>query len=174
MKKYCPYYSENIDLIGLPNMGDGLMMALKTGAATEGLGIMQAESALHVTGGPRELLACSMEPDAIWVNKRGERFMDEAVTTQFDVFGSAQAVIRQPDSICYTLLDEKMVQRIIKSGPNKVYGPEWWGPGVPQPNLAKTLQSGVERGGIKSSDSWDEIAGWIGADPETLKATIDE
>jgi fumarate reductase flavoprotein subunit len=174
LRKYCPYYHENIDLIGIPNTGDGLLMALKVGAATEGLGIIQAEAAFHVSGGPRELMACSMEPDAIWVNRRGERYMDESVTTHFDVFESAQAVIRQPDSISYTILDERMIQRVIESGPNKVYGPESWGPGVPQPDLPKALQLGVERGGVKISSSWDGIAVWMGASPAILKATLDE
>ena len=38
--------------------------------------------------------------------------------------------------------------------------------------LGKALQSGQEKGKIKIARSWDEIAGWIGADPETLKATV--
>jgi len=174
LKKYCPYYNENISLIGLPNKGDGLLMALKAGAATEGLGMIQAEAALHVVGGPKELLACSMEPEAIWVNGRGERYMDESVPTLFDVFTCNQAVIRQPDCTTYTILDEGLVQYVVKNGPEKTYGPEWWGPGVPQPDLAKSLQSGVEKGGVKVSSSWNEIARWIGADPEVLKSTIEE
>jgi fumarate reductase flavoprotein subunit len=37
LKKYVPWYSEEIHYRGLPHTGDGLLMALEVGAATEGL-----------------------------------------------------------------------------------------------------------------------------------------
>ena len=40
LRKYCPWYSEEILYRGLPHMGDGLIMATQIGAATEGLGMM--------------------------------------------------------------------------------------------------------------------------------------
>ena len=44
------------------------------------------------------------------------------------------------------------------------------------PGFEKELRKRAEEDGaaIKISDSWDEIANWIGADPKVLKATIDE
>jgi fumarate reductase flavoprotein subunit len=41
-------------------------------------------------------------------------------------------------------------------------------------NLTKELEEQADKGNVKISDSWDEIANWIGALPEVLKATIEE
>ena len=43
LKKYCPSYSEDIRSMGLPHQGDGLRMAARIGAATDGLGVIQME-----------------------------------------------------------------------------------------------------------------------------------
>ena len=44
------------------------------------------------------------------------------------------------------------------------------------PGGARRLPGGAqaEKDLVKISDSWDEIADWIGADPKVLKATVDE
>jgi fumarate reductase flavoprotein subunit len=42
------------------------------------------------------------------------------------------------------------------------------------PGLARELRLKEEPGWVKISDSWDEIAKWIGANPKVLKTTIDE
>ena len=46
--------------------------------------------------------------------------------------------------------------------------------GTKLPNLANKLQSALERGNVKISDSCDDIATWIGTDPKALIATMDE
>ena len=75
MKKYYPDYTEDLYSDGLPHMGDGLLMATEMGAATEGFGI------LHLRGpyfrGSLDVVVAAMEPNTIWVNKKGERFIDE-------------------------------------------------------------------------------------------------
>jgi fumarate reductase flavoprotein subunit len=171
LRKYCPYYSENIKLVGVPTMGDGLLMAMKIGAATEGLGVLHVEAACYIREEPAEIECAAMEPHTVWVNKRGERFVDEAIAFNM-VFESAMAVVRQPDNICYTLFDEKIKQNLVESG--SIAGWVHIRPGVPQPKLAALLQRAADRGNVKISDSWDGIAAWIGAKPEALKATIDE
>ena len=40
LKKYCPHYRDNMKCDGLPHTGDGLIMAMEIGAATEGLGLL--------------------------------------------------------------------------------------------------------------------------------------
>ena len=44
LRNYCPHYRENMYLFGLPHQGDGLLMALEIGAATEGLGIILVQA----------------------------------------------------------------------------------------------------------------------------------
>jgi len=170
LKKYNPYYNENIVLKGIPHMGDGLLMATEVGSATEGLGL------IHFSGhtphaASDDLMVASDEPNTIWINKRGERFTDEA--TGFNRFVSVNAVLRQPDSLSYTLFDGRVARNIVEKGVLKGVGyivP----PGTKLVNLEQSLSSGVKKGNVKISDSWDDIAAWIGVLPEILSATIDE
>ena len=164
LKKYNPYYTENVTLVGAPCMGDGLTMTTKIGAATEGLGILHIESACATPGVHRDLHALAIEPQTIWVNKLGERFVDESVIFSHSghmAFEAGMAMMRQPDCLCYTLFDERLKQELIENG--STIG--WAGtrPGVPQPRLAGMIQSATDKGKIKISNSWDDIAEWIGA-----------
>lgn len=172
LKKYSANYSENIKLLGVANTGDGLLMAIKIGAATEGLGVLHTEAAGFVPGAGDSLMAVVQEPYTLWLNKKGERFVDEAFTTIFNVFEAAPAVIRQPESICYAIIDERMKQYIEQVG--FIHGWRKYGPTSKAPKLSERLQSAAQRGVVKISHSWDEIAGWMGAKPEVLKASIDE
>jgi len=174
LKRYHPSYSENRVLSGIPHMGDGLLMCTEIGAATEGLGLL-------LLGGPRVpgsmlLTAVVAEPSPILVNRFGERFSDEDILCHFE---RGNTVDRQPDKICYALLDAKIKQYIIEEGLKR----PGWGlqrqvphlqPQIDPTELEKDLQTEVEKGEAKVSNSWDEIATWIGVVPEVLKATVDE
>jgi fumarate reductase flavoprotein subunit len=170
LRKYNPYYNENIVLKGIPHMGDGLLMAMEVGSATEGLGL------IHFSGhtphsASDDLMVASDEPNTIWVNRRGERFTDES--TGFNRFVSVNAVLRQPGSLSYTLFDEMITRNIIEKGVIKGVGCIVV-PGTKLTGLKKSLESGEEKGNVKISRSWAEIAAWIGIKPETLKKTIEE
>jgi fumarate reductase flavoprotein subunit len=170
LKKYNPYYTEDMQHLGAPNRGDGLIMATEIGAAMEGLGLI-AFGGHAPSHAPEELRAISEEPNLIWVNKNGERFIDEAAG--FNHWESVNAVIQQPERICYTLFDERIKQNIVEKGVVKGRGVVVC-PGTKLPNLGKTLELATEKGTVKISNSWNEIAGWLGAKPDTLKATINE
>jgi fumarate reductase flavoprotein subunit len=170
LRKYNPYYNENMHCPGIPTMGDGLLMTTEVGAATEGLGLIQFSG--HTPHqAPDDLLVASDEPNTIWVNKKGERFVDEA--TGFNRFESVNAVLRQPDSVCYTLFDERIKQNIIERGVIKGVGCVIL-PGTKLTGLEKALELAAEKGSAQRADSWDEIAQWIGIKPGVLKATIEE
>jgi fumarate reductase flavoprotein subunit len=182
LKKYCPDYRDNMEGGGIPHSGDGLAMATGIGAATEGLGILHMVGPYASTSMPLKLgvhpniisiplMAVAQEPYTIWVNKRGVRFADE--NTGYNIFEIANAVIRQPDNVCFTLLDQKMIQTITEQGlilgrytleqqRTKLTG------------LERQLKAQADKGRLKISDSWDEIAEWIGADHIVLKTTIEE
>jgi fumarate reductase flavoprotein subunit len=171
LKKYYPDYSENIVFLGAANTGDGLSMAMEIGAATEGLGVLLLHP--HYYRGPVRVDTIAQEPYTMWVNKRGERFTDEAVT--FRPIECGNAVIRQPDKCCYVLFDDKIKNRIEEEGllrraPHGIHEEA----GVKITNLYETLRLEADKGGVKISDSWDEIAAWIGASPEVLKGTVSE
>jgi len=164
LKKYCPSYHENMVNCGLPHMGDGLLMALDVGAATEGLGILQ----LNGPQVPNSVVLTFIvkNPDNIPVNRKGERFVDETIVPFPEM---ANAVDRQPEKIVYALFDEKIRQKVIKEW---VEDPKMELPPVTE--VEKEFKKYLEKGYIKVSGSWDEIAEWIGCDPKILKVTIDE
>jgi fumarate reductase flavoprotein subunit len=170
LRKYCPEYIENMPCKGLPLMGDGILMATEVGGATEGLGILQKCGPWFP--GSTMLWSDALDPRTIWVNKKGERFIDEAVG--FNYWESVNALMRQPDKICYALFDDEIKQDFIKEGPNS-YAVLSIEPGeIKQPGLDRELQVQAAKGEAKIADSWDEIAQWIGANAEVLTATVEE
>jgi fumarate reductase flavoprotein subunit len=168
-------------------MGEGLLMAIEAGAATEGLGILMLHP--HFFPGEAYVNAISQEPYTVLVNKYGERFVDEALS--FNPTECGNAVDRQPDKCVYALFDERIKRMAMEEGTFKGSIEEAVGSytggtkatttrarptdaGTKLLNLDKKLQSEADKGGVKISDSWDEIAGWIGVAPKVLKATIEE
>jgi fumarate reductase flavoprotein subunit len=167
LKKYCPSYTEEDQCVGIPHAGDGLLMAMDVGAATEGLGL------LHLNGprplGSIHLTALAQEPNTIWVNKRGERFTDETI-----VDGRGNTIHRQPEKVSYTILDERIKQSIVEEGLIKGLGVVYVPQGTKLTELDKELREEADQGRVRIAHTWDKIAGWVGADRRVLKATIDE
>ena len=153
LNRYCPSYDDGMVLSGLPLKGDGLYLAAEAGAAIENFVTVLKE-------GPRfdlrkwPVMHFERDPATLWVNKKGERFIDE--TIGYHVFESVNAMLRQPDKISYALLDATLRRQFEGK----------------MPDLEKALQAEVKKDRVKISDSWDDIAAWIGADPGVLKATV--
>jgi fumarate reductase flavoprotein subunit len=170
-QRYFPLSYEGLSLSGLPLTGDGITMAAGAGGAV-------ADFATAIKEGPRydlytwPLMATERDPVTVWVNKRGERFTDEA--TGYHVFESVNAMLQQPGQTSYTLLDEGIRRDLEKKGLMLSRpGREGTGAGR-RPGLKSALQREAAKGGVKIAGSWEEIAGWIGGDPEALKKTIAE
>ncbi len=186
LKKYCPDYHDNMERIGVPNTGDGFIMATQVGAATEGLGPMLVgmPKTLHPPydaagrrGTPPELakvgiIAIASEPRTLRVNQQGKRFLDESLGM------GENAMVRQLDNICYTLFDNDVSRAITKQGPARVgfnIPKEVEKPRDKLPGLERALrQLQAEKDFIRIFDFWEEVAGWIGCDPKVLRATIDD
>lgn len=170
VEKYFPFSYQGMTLSGLPLTGDGISMAAEAGAAIENFATAIKEGPrYHLHAWP--LMALERDPVTIWVNKEGRRFTDES--TGYHVFESVNAVLRQTDQVCYTLLDAEIRQYFeqmgLKLSRRASAGKE---ANNQMSGLESVLQKEAEKGGIKISDSWDEIADWIGADPKVLKDTI--
>jgi fumarate reductase flavoprotein subunit len=135
LKKYCANYHDTWTYDGPPsNTGDGIKMATAIGAATAGLGTVnihgpfikrRSEShalkmdAMGPDGAPIRitLWLLAWEPEMLWVNKNGRRFIDEGYQLAFFAFGNAVAL--QPDGITYTLFDNRTLQimkRLVRPG----------------------------------------------------------
>ena len=183
LKKYCPQYRDNMECDGLLLTGDGLIMAMEIGAATEGLGLLMMSapqlprSVMMKIGTPPDIMNISLmhvalEPNTVWVNKKGVRFVDEGASNNH--FECSNAVNRQPGNVCYVLLDQKLVQTMTENGLIIGLGRYCVEERTKMPGLERGIQGQADKGSVKISDSWDGIADWIGADPKVLKSTIDE
>jgi fumarate reductase flavoprotein subunit len=180
MRKYCPQYDvSNIDKlsvkgthpgdrirwVGRMHNGDGIQMAFEIGAASDGLGILLMNGPNFVAGNHAWMLA--MNSGAIRVNSEGERFAAETLGP----FISDNATLRQPGQVMFSIFDDAFKQNIIKNGFGPVSGGKYRHEAS---GIEQDLQAAVDRGSCCISDSWAEIAKWIGALPEKLKATIKE
>jgi fumarate reductase flavoprotein subunit len=155
LKKYCPLYYDGFGVRGLPLTGDGLLMAQEAGAAIEDFVTLLKE-------GPRvdphtwPLMSLERDPVSVWVNNRGERFTDESMGAH--PFEAGNAILRQPGKISFSLLDTSIVEKMAEKFPD----------------LDKALKTEAKRDRVKIAASWDDIAGWIGAKPAALNATVEE
>ena len=194
LRQYYPYYHETMTYDGPPaNTGDGILLALEAGAATAGLGAMNLHGPSSAPRSAAELLDIDgttdahgqplkltlmplcLEPDTVWVNKRGRRYIDEGYILQF--FAHGHAVARQPEGVSYTLLDSEWVRAKEREGIYDQMAPGWFPPdtyitSIPLPGLERELRK--PHAALKCADSWDEIAAWMDTDPATLRATLDE
>jgi fumarate reductase flavoprotein subunit len=169
VNKYCPSFVQTAHLHGLPNMGAGLMMAMAIGAATDGLGILHLSGPYYPWKHP--IWPFIKEPNMLWVNQKGERFVDETIGSNH--FEAANPVSRQPGSVAYSVFDNRIKQRFLSEGFIKGLGLDFK-VGSKLPDLDNMLNAEAEQGRIKISNSWEDIAAWIGADTGALEATLDQ
>jgi fumarate reductase flavoprotein subunit len=145
LRKHVSNYTEEIRSIGLPHMGDGILMAIKVGAATEGLGRLQmlGPGFMGYTGrgvGVDTVLGSH----SVWVGKGGQRFINEGLV---NIFERVQSVLRQPGGICYAIIDDKIVQYYMEN----IVGEAYLGslrPRQPAPNLELRSQLKIATHGL--------------------------
>ncbi|MFH1032049.1 MAG: FAD-dependent oxidoreductase [Chloroflexota bacterium] len=171
LKKHCPQFSENTTYVGLKELtGDGLLMATEIGATTEGLGLPHYWG--HRYSGSYLVNLVNQRPEAIWVNKNGERYCDEGIL--FDMGLRGNLIDRQPGKLSYTIIDEQIKKNLLKEG---VIGAQvslrWGPPDMTWAPVMEQLPLEVKGGNVKIG-SLAEISKWMGASPATLKATVDE
>jgi fumarate reductase flavoprotein subunit len=172
LEKYCPEHSKILEDEGLPGMdGDGLMMAMELGADTAGLGNLQMVGPAPF---PKNwtVEGVAGEPYCIWVNKKGERFIDETIT--FNVFEAINAILRQKGGIGYAILDNKIKEDIIQHGLIRGCGEIFVPRGKKIEGLDKEFSNQIDKGSAFMSESLEEISEWIGASRDALKKTVDE
>jgi fumarate reductase flavoprotein subunit len=186
LRRYCDSYRDGMEYHGIPNDGDGLLMATAAGAAVENAGTMLLEGPLVSTAvrlpimrGEEEtirlpLVSFAWEPYLVWVNKYGRRFMAEDAGRAFE---GGNAVARQPDNLCFVLFDGAICRTLSEQGflrgrplPD---APAEMQRG-PLPGLDEALRLQAEKGTLHIAQSWAEMAKWIGCDGAALETTIAE
>jgi fumarate reductase flavoprotein subunit len=86
---------------------------------------------------------------------------------------AANIIYRQPHKLCYSLLDERILSNSVQDAlsplDQMMMDEESFRDGIEE-----DIKLQAREGRIKIANSWDEIAAWIGADPEVLKRTVEE
>jgi fumarate reductase flavoprotein subunit len=129
------------------NTGDGIKLAEDAGAGLNNWATLVREPP-RGSGG-------------LWVNKRGERFQNETWSGN----AAANAMLKQPGKVAYSISDSKRSQ-----GTGDFSAAQ----GQNADLINSKMKESMPKSETKVSDSWDEIARWIGADPKVLKATVEE
>ena len=167
MEKYFPYCNyKDYYIKGLKHSGDGINMALAAGAASEGNAVLEMDGP-DFPWSPYFFSRISAMHYGIWLNKHGERFTDESVMNMFE---NAHSLERQPGKISYTIFDENIKRYVYEealSQMSEMSGKDW-----PE-KVEKDLHFQMDKGRVRISSSWGEIAGWMGIDEDKLKATVE-
>ena len=157
---------------GYPEMtGDGLVMADEIGAVIDDHMVLVVTGPHHYPWS-HVLTLLVRRPDILLVNKNGERYSDETLFLDYHT-EAGNALSRQPDKICYGLLDSAIKDDMIRrreviSGMEREAG----GDGAWLDELDGELQANVATGTVKKADTWEELARLIGADPAVLGRTV--
>jgi fumarate reductase flavoprotein subunit len=163
LNKYFPeywdskaYHTEAVNT----NIGDGITLAAGAGAGLNDYATLVREPAYTFYEGENGFNRLCSQANA-WVNKRGERFQNEA----WEGNASVNPLVKQSGKTGFALFDDKSVQSI--AGRLKSQGQEG--------DLKEFYKAEDKKGEwVKVSDSWDDIANWIGADPKVLKVEVEK
>jgi fumarate reductase flavoprotein subunit len=176
LKRYCPDYYDGMYTGNSPyHTGDGITLAQEAGAEIVG-NIPIFHVGPVVGSAPRGKLASIVkDPYAIWVNKTGRRFVDESDCMLWEC---GNAILMQPDRVSYCLFDDDIRKHMEERG---IYDTQVWedDKDISQPERSTLKEKLIEHSKripdeVKVSDSLDEMAAWVGADPRVLKSTVDE
>jgi fumarate reductase flavoprotein subunit len=161
-----------------PLTGDGIALAAEAGAAVNGETALLKENCYSFKTKKNMPNRGSTEPRSLWVNQRGERFLDES---QGFVNATTNALIRQPGMSGFALFDDDLIQTIIDTpNPFEVElrpgeeDPSAWTAQGYRATLRDQLSDPSNSEWCTAADDWDGIAKWIGSTPHVLRRTVDQ
>jgi fumarate reductase flavoprotein subunit len=151
-------------------VGSGIRMAWEAGAEPYDMGVMQTIVLVPEEELTSQLLTAGFQP-RLWVNKLGERFVNEAICWKFPMAGNALA--RQPGAAAWCIFDDDARVYMKEEGVSYVLG-EFYDILKNLPDIDEELARGIEAGKVLKGESLGELAGRIGVDPGTFLETVDE
>jgi fumarate reductase flavoprotein subunit len=173
LNKLCPDFKKEMMTGTWPHhTGDGIFMAEEVGAAiAESVPIFH-NGPVPETGPWGGLANIIRYPDLVWVNKKGQRFIDE---TGYHVWESGNAILHQPGKVMFGLFDDIVRKKIEEADLLTAFG---WGSlkegGERFSTADKKIASQIKKGLVKKCRDFNEIAEWIGSDPDVLNKTLVE
>lgn len=147
------------------NTGDGVKMGLWVGADVQH---GPAAPMIHPMGEGGPFGQGGEGLGFLCVNREGERYTVEVNNTP----GMANARLNQPGGISYTIFDADYADKILKICPENI---GISGAPIIDDNTQQTIDDAVaaQNGMCFTADTIEELASQIGADPATLRSTVD-
>ena len=167
LHKYFHYYNDDYEGHMLPHTGDGVAMAEEVGASLYArAGMVRETQRDWAPSWVHFPLIMAMRRDTIMaVNQKGQRVISETFISEESNM-TCNILDQQPDQVIYAIYDEALMQE-IDSRP-------MMGPAGKLPAIGDIFRLLSQEGkAAKVCDSIEELAAWIGADVETLRATIE-
>ena len=180
-KKYCARFFDpekpwEMDINFHTYMGEGINMALAAGSRPDPhIDIVVGGPTHH---GPMSISEAALNPLVIVVNKLGRRFMAEKLGND-GYFAAAN----QPDATCYAVFDDAAIEPLVEElRLNKRYVPNE--KEIPRMvTLREDLEKAASDGATEflgqrkekamcRAETVEELASFIGCDPDVLKMTI--
>lgn len=170
LKEFTGYaWGEDLFSFAIPGMvGDGLRMAWEAGAGSTPVTL---ELMYQIPDNLEHFcIEGAFRQPCLWVNRRGERFMNEDGIQNTTFTGNA--ISCQPGHVGYAIMDAKLLRRYKRNGgdlvshvhPHDLYQRF-------DDELAAAEASGYEH--VARADSLEELADRLGIDPEGLLETVD-
>jgi fumarate reductase flavoprotein subunit len=182
------------------NTGDGLLMAEDVGAANGQMSTLYIGPHCHPIN--MRIGNIMRRPMMVYINRNGERFVDES-SPMHDTWWwmRSMAIELQPDRMCFPLMDESIFREMLRRRENLSVLEAQQGTSKRQYMLSKygedapALESGMDdpcawldmleddfkneiaRGKdsrMAICGSLEEVAEYVGANPQVLKATVEE
>jgi fumarate reductase flavoprotein subunit len=116
------------------------------------------------------LQVAAVQPD-LWVDPRGERFCNEAVSFHDTSAGNVNA--RHKEGYTYTLLDDSIIKTIQADGIDRNMAQDNL-PGTRPLEFNSQLQAAIDGGTneVFAADNVEKLAGQMDVDPEVLSSSV--
>lgn len=171
IKKYVGLdWGKDLFSFRIPGMvGDGINMAWEVGAGKSDIGLelmYQCPDNMSVF-----TLDGAFRQPCLWVNKLGERFLNEDGVSNGTFVG--KAMLRQPGHFALSVMDSAMVKKYMKNGPDMidhVHGFNMFDEFTTE--VDEAIEDGYEY--VYKTDTLEELAEMAGIDKEGFLRTVEE
>lgn len=179
LKKYNPTLPENIETNAIKsNTGDGIVMGQAIGADVDNMDLFISESSVAINTAWAEQLVRPEMKDAyminksftLWVDKNGNRFVNEALAGDFTVVSNA---LRRNGNLQILIMDDNKRKDLMEgSGADTNYF-RMFERGRKIVHFDAVVADGQKRGYAFKANSIEDLAKQLNIDPAKLKATVD-
>ncbi|MDR1069246.1 MAG: FAD-dependent oxidoreductase [Gracilibacteraceae bacterium] len=152
------------------NTGDGLKMALETGADTDNIGPVMIIPCARGKTLTSHVSGAGSQP-VLWVNKTGRRFASEHVAMSFADAGNT--IAKQPQATIYAIIDADTIKHLMEDGSDIGLG-DFIEYHLKLTRLQAELDQDVADGIAWKGGSIEELGRNIGLDPAVFAATVAE